>query len=231
MIPFRKLQHRIQMEQFRNPRNHDLHAHAKSEKCDHLVDDDRPVAAQLLHDPVALRKKKIEYEAHQDDDDGDHEVVDGAPHPVVFRAGRSHQRQDDRHAARTDADGKGDRIENLRLDRFEVDRLRAPVRRPADDGRIGVAEPRQRRAADQQTAAELHDRKRQIEQQQHEVSDRQTAQSDAQIIDQNPPDDGFAVRGVEPRQKTVHDEARSHGIRHGKQRHEGGYEHESETFL
>ena len=70
------------MEQFRNPRNHDLHAHAKSEKCDHLIDDDRPAAAQLLHDPVALRKKKIEYEAHQDDDDGDHEVVDGAPKVV-----------------------------------------------------------------------------------------------------------------------------------------------------
>lgn len=49
--------HRVQMEKLRDAFYYDLHPHTKSKECDHLIDDDRTVAAQSAHDPMPLRKK------------------------------------------------------------------------------------------------------------------------------------------------------------------------------
>ena len=69
------------------------------------------------------------------------------------------------------------------------------------------------------------------EERQHEMPDGQAAQPDEQIVGDDPPDDRLAVFIVQPRQKPVDQEARTHGVRHRKQRHEGGYEREKKSFL
>lgn len=63
------------------------------------------------------------------------------------------------------------------------------------------------------------------------MPDRQAAKPDEQVVDQDPPDDGPAILFVQPRQETVNHETRAHRIGHGKQGHEGGNEHKSETFF
>jgi hypothetical protein len=86
-------------------------------------------------------------------------------------------------------------------------------------------------AADQQSSAQLDDRERKPEKRQHEMPHGQAAQPDEQIVGDDPPDDRLAVFIVQPRQKPVDQEARTDGVRHRKQRHEGGYEREKKSFL
>ena len=131
---------------------------------------------------------------------------------------------------RADADREGDRVEDLRFEGYFVERVDILALRVPHRG-VRVAEPLQGGAADQQPAAQLDYRQREPEERQHEMPDGQAAQPDEQIVGDDPPDDRLAVFIVQPRQKPVDQEARTDGVRHRNQRHEGGYEREKKSFL
>ena len=217
------------MKYFGDACHHDLNADAEGEECDHLVDDDAAAVTDFFDDLLSLRQKQVEDRAHQQDDYGDDRIVQQAPDPIAPNTGRGHHRENDRDAAGADADRERDGIKYPGFDCPQADGIGVFLRYAAGRS-VGVAEPLQRRTADQQTAAQLDDRQRQIEERQHEMSDGQTSQTDQQVVGDDPSDDGFARILVQPRQKPVHEESRSYGIRHWKQRHEGGYEHEDRAF-
>ena len=62
------------------------------------------------------------------------------------------------------------------------------------------------------------------------MPDGQTSQADQQVVGDDSSDDGHAGLLVESRQESVHEKSRPYGIRHRKQRHKGGYEHEDRAF-
>ena len=220
----------MQVEQLGDARHDDLDADAEGEEGDHFVDDDAAAVADFADDPFALRQEQIKYQAHQYDDQRDDRVGEQAPRPAVLHADRRHQRQDDRDAARADADGKGDRVEDLRLDGRFVNGVDVLALRPSHRG-VRIAEPLQGGAADQQSSAQLDDRERKPEKRQHEMPHGQAAQPDEQVVGDDPADDRPAVLVVQPRQQSVDQESGSHRVGHREQRHEGGYEREQKPFL
>ena len=206
-----------------------LYADAECKKGNELVNDLIPYRPEFLNNSLPLGKKDIKYGCHTNYNKCNHKIIDSGLQQFTFDAGRSHQSKYNGYTARTDADGKRDGIKYPGFDCPQADGIGVFLRYAAGRS-VGVAEPLQRRAADQQTAAQLDDRQRQIEERQHEMSDGQTSQTDQQVVGDDPSDDGFACILVQPRQKPVHEESRSYGIRHWKQRHEGGYEHEDRAF-
>ena len=217
------------MEYFGDARHHDLDADAEGEERDHFIDDDAAVVADFSDDLLSLCKKQVEDRAHQYDDDADDRVVEQATDPVAADAGRSHHRENDRDAAGADADRKGNGIEYPGFDRPQTDGVGVSFRYAAGRS-VGVAEPLQRRATDEQAAAQLDDRQRQVEEREYEMPDGQTSQADQQVVGDDSSDDGHAGLLVESRQESVHEKSRPYGIRHRKQRHKGGYEHEDRAF-
>ncbi len=169
------------MEYFGDARHHDLDADAEREECDHFIDDDAAVVADFSDDLLSLCKKQVEDRAHQYDDDGDDRVVEQATDPVAADAGRSHHRENDRDAAGADADWKGNGIEYPGFDRPQTDGVGVSFRYAAGRS-VGVAEPLQRRATDEQAAAQLDDRRRQVEEREYEMPDGQTSQADQQVV-------------------------------------------------
>ena len=212
-----------------NTRYDDLDADTEGEERNHFIDDNTAAVADFLDDLLPLRQKQIENRTHQHDDKGDDRVIQQALHPVAPYAGRGHQRENDRDAAGADADGKRNGIKYLGFDCTQADGVGVFFRYAAYRS-VGIAEPLQRCSADQQAAAQLDDRQRQVEQRQYEVADGQTAEPDKQVVGENSPNDGLAGIFVQSRQKTVHEKSCSHGIRHRKQSHKGGYKHEDKTF-
>ena len=158
------------MEYFGDARHHDLDADAEGEERDHFIDDDAAVVADFSDDLLSLCKKQVEDRAHQYDDDGDDRVVEQATDPVAADAGRSHHRENDRDAAGADADRKGNGIEYPGFDRPQTDGVGVSFRYAAGRS-VGVAEPLQRRATDEQAAAQLDDRQRQVEEREYEMPD------------------------------------------------------------
>ena len=220
----------MQVEQLGDARHDDLDADAEGEEGDHFVDDDAAAVADFADDPFALRQEQIKYQAHQYDDQRDDRVGEQAPRPAVLHADRRHQRQDDRDAARADADREGDRVEDLRIEVYFVERIDVLALRPSHRG-VRIAEPLQGGAADQQSSAQLDDRERKPEKRQHEMPHGQAAQPDEQIVGDDSADDRPAVLVVQPRQQSVDQESGSHRVGHREQRHEGGYEREQKPFL
>ena len=104
------------MEDFNDALHNDLDADAEGEEGDHLVDDHTARAAQLFDDFFALGQKQIQNRAHDENDDGDNRVIDSAlQQRGAFGAGGCHEGKNNRNGTRTDADGKGERIENCEL--------------------------------------------------------------------------------------------------------------------
>lgn len=125
--------------------------------------------------------------------------------------------------------GNGNGIEYPGFDRPQTDGVGVSFRYAAGRS-VGVAEPLQRRATDEQAAAQLDDRQRQVEEREYEMPDGQTSQADQQVVGDDSSDDGHAGLLVESRPRIRSREIPPLRDSPQETAPKGGYEHEDRAF-